>query len=126
MIKVLIVDDEPDLDLLIQQRFRKKIQAQCYQFYFARDGEDALESLKMNPDIQLVATDLNMPNMNGLELLSHIRKLYPHIKTIIVSAYSDADNMDIAAEEGAISFIIKPINFDEFEERIQSLTLLAE
>lgn len=122
MIKILVVDDEEDLDILVMQRFRKKVQQNIYQFYFARDGEEALRVIDSNPDISIVASDLNMPQMNGLELLTHLKKYYPHIRSMIVSAYSDTENISLAMKEGACAFITKPINFDQFEQKIIKLS----
>ncbi|MGN6671406.1 MAG: response regulator [Candidatus Nucleicultricaceae bacterium] len=122
MIKILVVDDEEDLDILVMQRFRKQIQQKLYQFYFARDGEEALRVIDRNPDISIVASDLNMPQMNGLELLTHLKEHYPHIKSMIVSAYSDTENISLAMKEGACAFITKPINFDQFEQKIIKLS----
>lgn len=122
MIKILVVDDEEDLDILVMQRFRKKVQQNIYQFHFARDGEEALRVIDSNPDISIVASDLNMPQMNGLELLTHLKKYYPHIRSMIVSAYSDTENISLAMKEGACAFITKPINFDQFEQKIIKLS----
>lgn len=122
MIKILVVDDEEDLDILVMQRFRKQVQQKLYQFYFARDGEEALRVIDCNPDISIVASDLNMPQMNGLELLTHLKEHYPHIKSMIVSAYSDTENISLAMKEGACAFITKPINFDQFEQKIIKLS----
>jgi adenylate cyclase len=122
MIKILVVDDEEDLDILIMQRFRKQIQIKTYSFYFARDGEEALRVIDENQDITIVASDLNMPQMNGLELLTHLKVHHPHIKAMIVSAYSDAENISLAMREGACAFITKPINFDQFEQKILQLS----
>lgn len=121
MIKVLVVDDEEDLDILIMQRFRKHVQQKIYEFHFARDGEEALRVVDSNPDIMIVVSDLNMPQMNGLELLTHLRKNHPQIKSMIVSAYSDTENISLAMKEGACAFITKPINFDHFEQKIMQL-----
>ncbi len=119
------MDDEPDLDILIQQRFKKQIEDGTYAFLFARDGEGALHQISKHKDITIVASDLNMPQMNGLELLSKIKKKHPSIKTMIVSAYSDSENIKLAQQEGAATFITKPINFAQFEQKIKTLANLT-
>lgn len=114
-----MVDDEPDLDLLIQQRFRREITAGIYKFSFARNGSQALETLETAHDIKLVVTDLNMPQMNGVELLIKLRQFFPHVKNIVISAYSDGESILSAKKAGAVDFIPKPINFQEFEQKLK-------
>jgi CheY-like chemotaxis protein len=114
-----MVDDEPDLDLLIQQRFRRQIQAGEFSFTFARNGKTALEFLEAHPDIQLIITDLNMPEMNGIELLLQIKKRYDDKRVIVISAYSDRDSIQTAKNAGASDFLCKPINLAEFEQKIR-------
>ncbi len=118
MLHVLMVDDEPDLDMLIQQRFRRETKAGQFKFSFARNGERALDTLKANPDIALVVTDLNMPEMNGIELLLQVKKAFPDKKMIVISAYSDQDSIKTATHAGADGFLFKPLNFKEFEQRL--------
>ena len=119
MYHILMVDDEPDLDLLIRQRFRHDIQKNVYRFTFARNGSEALEALEKYPDIQLVITDLNMPHMNGIELLIQLHKKHPHVENMVISAYSDDTNIQTARKAGAKEFIIKPVNFAEFEAKLK-------
>lgn len=119
--KILMVDDEPDLDILIQQRFRKQIAAGRYVFFFARHGAAALEILRAHPQTALVLTDLNMPEMNGIELLTHIKDLYQSTKTVILSAYGDSDNRARALAAGAQDYLTKPIVFKDLEMIIQTL-----
>jgi class 3 adenylate cyclase/FixJ family two-component response regulator len=113
MIKILVVDDETDLELLIKQRFRKQIREQEYEFSFAVNGKDALQKLQYSPDISIVLTDINMPEMDGLTLLQKLNEKNPLIKSVIVSAYGDMDNIRAAMNRGAYDFICKPINFDD-------------
>ncbi|MBP9924773.1 MAG: response regulator [Cyclobacteriaceae bacterium] len=113
MAKILVADDEPDLETLIKQKFRQKIREQEYEFVFAINGKDALEKLKEHPDIDIVLSDINMPEMDGLTLLSKLSESSPLIKSVIVSAYGDMDNIRIAMNRGAFDFITKPINFDD-------------
>jgi len=115
MIKVLVVDDETDLELLIKQRFRKQIREREYQFVFAVNGNDALKKLQENPDVNIVLTDINMPEMDGLTLLGKLNENSPLVKSIIVSAYGDMDNIRAAMNRGAFDFICKPINFEDLD-----------
>ena len=113
--KILVVDDEPDLEELVRQRFRRKIRENEFQFVFARSGVAALGKLKEDGGIDLVLTDINMPEMDGLTLLGNIRRLYPLVKSVIVSAYGDMDNIRTAMNRGAFDFVTKPINFQDLE-----------
>lgn len=119
MSKILVVDDEVDLEILIKQKFRKQIREQEYEFLFAVNGRDALEKLKEKPDIDIVLSDINMPEMDGLTLLSKINEKNPLIKSVIVSAYGDMKNIRTAMNRGAFDFITKPINFDDLTLTIQ-------
>jgi adenylate cyclase len=113
MNKILIVDDEADLELLIRQKYRVQIRENVYQFLFAANGKLALDILEENPDIELVLTDINMPEMDGLSLLKAVNSKKLLCKTIIVSAYGDMDNIRSAMNLGAFDFVTKPINFDD-------------
>ncbi len=113
MTKILVADDEADLEMLIKQKFRQKIREQQYEFIFAVNGNDALEKIRLNPDVDIVLSDINMPEMDGLTLLSRLNETSPLIKAVIVSAYGDMDNIRTAMNRGAFDFITKPINFDD-------------
>ena len=113
MAKILVVDDETDLEVLIKQKFRKKIRSQEYEFLFAINGIDALEKINQNPEVDIVLSDINMPEMDGLTLLSELHLASPLIKSVIVSAYGDMDNIRTAMNRGAFDFITKPINFED-------------
>ncbi len=113
MAKILVVDDEADLETLIKQKFRKQIRQREYEFLFAINGKDALEKLGGSPDVDIVLSDINMPEMDGLTLLSRLNELSPLIKSVIVSAYGDMDNIRTAMNRGAFDFITKPINFED-------------
>jgi adenylate cyclase len=115
MTKILVADDESDLEILIKQKFRKKIREQQYEFIFAVNGSDALEKIKENPDIEIVLSDINMPEMDGLTLLSRLSDTNPLIKSVMVSAYGDMDNIRIAMNRGAFDFVTKPVNFEDLE-----------
>lgn len=111
--KILIVDDEPDVELLIKQRFRRQLREKKFLFYFARNGIEALSVLANEPDIRLVISDINMPEMDGLTLLKNINEKFPNVIPIIVSAYGDMHNIRAAMNLGAFDFVTKPINFDD-------------
>jgi sigma-B regulation protein RsbU (phosphoserine phosphatase) len=113
--RVLVVDDEPDLEPLILQRFRRKIRDGEIEFRFARNGEEALSVLDEDPSINLVLSDINMPVMDGLTLLTRIAGLDRMLKTVIVSAYDDMRNIRVAMNRGAFDFLTKPIDFQDFE-----------
>lgn len=113
--KILVVDDEPDLESLIRQKFRKKIRQNEIQFVFAQNGLEALEKLQTEPDIDMVLTDINMPQMDGIALLTRLSEQYPIIKTVILSAYGDIENIRKAMNLGAFDFLTKPIDFQDLE-----------
>jgi len=113
MTKILVADDEIDLEMLIKQKFRQKIREQQYEFIFAVNGKDALEKIQQHPDVDIVLSDINMPEMDGLTLLSRLSESSPLIKAVIVSAYGDMDNIRTAMNRGAFDFITKPINFED-------------
>src|SRR6476619_6019644 len=101
MTKILVVDDEIDLEVLIKQKFRKQIREHQYEFVFAINGTDALEKLKENPDVDVVLSDINMPEMDGLTLLGKLNEVSPIIKAVIVYAYGDMENIRTAMNKGA-------------------------
>ena len=111
--KVLVVDDEPDLEQLIRQMFRRQLRAGDISFVFAGNGTQALEALKDDPDLDLVLSDINMPEMDGLTLLGHLPELDRPMRTVIVSAYGDMDNIRTAMNRGAFDFVTKPIDFGD-------------
>lgn len=113
--KILVVDDEPDLEVLIRQKFKKQIRQQELQFVFARNGVEALEKVQAEADVDIVLTDINMPEMDGLTLLTRLKEAHPLIKAVIVSAYGDMENIRTAMNRGAFDFLTKPINFQDLE-----------
>ena len=115
---ILVVDDEPDLEALVLQKFRHQIREGTIAFLFARDGVEALAALKANDGIDLVVTDINMPRMDGLSLLQKLQEGDEHISTIIVSAYGDMTNIRTAMNRGAFDFVTKPIDFLDLETTI--------
>jgi class 3 adenylate cyclase/FixJ family two-component response regulator len=113
MVKILVADDETDLEVLIKQKFRQKIREQEYEFVFAVNGVDALQKIQQHPDVEMLLSDINMPEMDGLTLLNKLNEINPLIKSVIVSAYGDMDNIRTAMNRGAFDFITKPINFED-------------
>ena len=114
-VKILFVDDEPDLESLISQKFRKKIRTGEYQVFFAHNGVEALSKLLEQPDIDIVLTDINMPVMDGMALLAKLNELVTLVKTVVISAYGDLGNIRKAMNGGAFDFLIKPIDFQDLE-----------
>ena len=115
---ILVVDDEPDVEALILQKFRHKIRGGAISFLFARDGVEALAALKANGQIDLVVTDINMPRMDGLSLLQKLQENEKQVSTIIVSAYGDMGNIRTAMNRGAFDFVTKPIDFQDLQTTI--------
>ena len=113
--KILVVDDEPDLEPLVLQRMRRQIRRGRYEFVFAHNGIEALEELEADPGIDMVVSDINMPRMDGLTLLEQIPNVSPDIRAIIVSAYGDMENIRTAMNRGAFDFVTKPVDFDDLQ-----------
>lgn len=113
--KILVVDDEPDLEPLMLQRMRRHIRAGRYTFVFAQNGIEALERLSEEDDIDMVLSDINMPRMDGLTLLEQIPKVDPNIRSVIVSAYGDMKNIRTAMNRGAFDFVTKPLDFADLQ-----------
>jgi adenylate cyclase len=116
--RILFVDDEPDLEPLILQQFRRQIRDGSVSFLFARDGVEALDRLAQDGAVDLVVTDINMPRMDGLSLLERLQGDEERLSTIIVSAYGDMSNIRIAMNRGAFDFLTKPIDFQDLEATI--------
>ena len=119
MAKILVVDDETDLQILIKQKFRKKIRDGSYSFVFAINGRDALDQLQEHSDVDVVLSDINMPEMDGLTLLTKLNETHSMLKSVIVSAYGDMENIRTAMNRGAFDFITKPVNFNDLELTIE-------
>ncbi len=119
MAKILVADDEADLEVLIKQKFRKEIRENTYVFIFAANGNEALKLLKEDPDIDILLSDINMPEMDGLTLLTKLNELNLLTKAVIVSAYGDMENIRTAMNRGAFDFVCKPVNFQDLGITIQ-------
>ncbi|QKJ29464.1 response regulator [Mucilaginibacter mali] len=115
MAKILVVDDEADLELLVKQKFRRKIRENVYEFVFAQNGEEALQKVAEHPDLDIILSDINMPVMDGLTLLSRLPDANPMLKAVVVSAYGDMQNIRTAMNRGAFDFVCKPVDFDDLD-----------
>ena len=128
--KILVVDDELDLEALMRRKFRREIRHGEFTIEFAADGVAALEKIRQDPDIDLVISDINMPRMDGLTLLEHLGDFEDRLKTIIISAYGDMDNIRAAMNRGAFDFVTKPIDFHDLlitiKKTLDQLDLLKE
>ena len=128
--KILVVDDEPDLERLMLQRMRREIRRGQFHFTFAGNGVQALEALNRDSEIEMVLSDINMPEMDGLTLLEQIPKVDPNIRAVIVSAYGDMKNIRTAMNRGAFDFVTKPLDFDDLrvtiDRTLRHLTMLRE
>jgi adenylate cyclase len=117
--KILAVDDEADFEVLIRQRFRRQVRAGEFDLRFARHGEEALAALVVEPDIDLLLLDINMPVMDGLTLLSELRQRQSAVRAVIVSAYGDMANIRTAMNRGAFDFVTKPVDLNDLEITIR-------
>jgi two-component system, chemotaxis family, chemotaxis protein CheY len=123
--KILVVDDEPDIKLLFEQRFRREIKSHEMDFIFAFSGEEALQILKRNNQkVLLILSDINMPGMSGFELLKQVKALHPQPPPVVmmITAYGDSDNLSTAMSLGAQDFLSKPIDFITLKEKLQSIS----
>lgn len=121
--RILVVDDEKDVELLFRQKFRKEIRNNRLELVFAFSGQEALEMLEKSnpPNVIYIFSDINMPGMTGLELLDQVKEKFPSIKISMISAYGDKDNYEKAIESGAKEFFTKPIDFDSLRAEIRDL-----
>jgi len=117
--KILVVDDEPDVEPLVLQRMRRDIRRRKYEFVFAQNGVEALDVLSRDDGIDMVISDINMPQMDGLTLLGQIAEVNPDIRSIIVSAYGDMQNIRTAMNRGAFDFVTKPLDFGDLRLTIE-------
>jgi CheY-like chemotaxis protein len=124
---ILIVDDEPDVVELFRQRFRREARQGEYALHFAQSGEAALKLLKIgiHPELIAVLSDINMPAMDGLELLHEIKRDWPQLSVMMVTAYGDDERRRRAAELGAVDFLSKPVDFDYLKQRLHVFTPYA-
>ena len=125
-VSILVVDDEPDVADLFRQRFRREAREGIYAMHFAASGEEALQLLagEIKPELIVILSDVNMPGMDGLQLLGEIKKSRPHLPVMMVTAYGDDDWRRRASELGAFAFITKPVDFDQLKAQLRQLTTL--
>lgn len=123
-VSILIVDDEPDVADLFRQRFRREAREGIYAMHFAASGEEVLKLLagEIKPELIVILPDVNMPGMDGLQLLGEIKKRRPHLPVMMVTAYGDDERRRRASELGAWDFITKPVEFDQLKARLRELT----
>ena len=121
--KILVVDDEKDVQVLFEQRFRKEIRNKEMEFAFAYSGEDALKYLNQLHEAVLILSDINMPGMSGLELLRYIKEKYhqPPPVVMMITAYGDAENYNTAMKLGADDFLTKPLEFSLLKEKLKAI-----
>jgi CheY-like chemotaxis protein len=127
-VSILVVDDEPDVADLFRQRFRREARDGTYVIHFANSGEDALELLGegIEPQLIVILSDINMPTMDGLELLGEIKQRFPQLPVMMVTAYGDDERRRRASELGAFEFLTKPVDFDRLKERLRQLPTAAD
>ena len=119
---ILIVDDEPDIADLFRQRFRREVRQEQYVLHFAGSGEEALRRLaEIHPELIVILSDINMPGMEGLELLGEIRRVRPELPVLMVTAYGDDDRKRRADELGAAAFLAKPVDFEQLKQHLLRL-----
>src|SRR5215469_1958838 len=122
-VSILVVDDEPDVALLFRQRFRREVREGAYIMHFANSGEDALQQLGngIEPQLIVILSDINMPGMDGLELLRKVKHRFPDIPVIMVTAYGDDERRHRARDLGACDFLAKPVDFDALKAQLRQL-----
>jgi two-component system, response regulator, stage 0 sporulation protein F len=126
-VSILIVDDEPDVADMFRQRFRREARQGTYVLHFAASGEEALHRLEgpIKPELLVILSDINMPGMDGLELLREVKQRWPNLPVMMVTAYGDEERRRRASESGAIEFITKPVDFDHLKAQLSRLPSLA-
>jgi CheY-like chemotaxis protein len=127
-VSILVVDDEPDVADLFRQRFRREARQGTYVMHFAASGEEALDRLaaEIQPTLVAVLSDINMPGMDGLELLGKIKQRRPDLPVMMVTAYGDDERRRRARELGAFQFVTKPVDFDHLKEQLRQLPVVAD
>jgi CheY-like chemotaxis protein len=122
-VSILVVDDEPDVALLFRQRFRREVREGAYVMHFAGSGEEALQQLsnRIEPTLIVILSDINMPGMDGLELLREIKDRRPDLPVMMVTAYGDEERRRRASELGAFEFLTKPVDFDRLKALLNQL-----
>ncbi|MFN3596923.1 MAG: response regulator transcription factor [Rubricoccaceae bacterium] len=122
-VRALVVDDEPDVQYLFQQKFRKEMRRGVVAFHFAQSGEEALRLLRSGAaaDLMLVLSDINMPGMNGLDLLRAVKQEFPELRVHMITAYDDGQLREVALKRGAEGYVVKPIDFETLKASVFGL-----
>jgi len=122
-VSILVVDDEPDVPELFRQRFRREARAGTYVLHFAASGEEALARLagEIEPELIVILSDINMPGMDGLELLRRVKERRPGLPVMMVTAYGDDERRRRASQDGAFEFVTKPVDFDTLKQQLRQL-----
>jgi CheY-like chemotaxis protein len=127
-VSILVVDDEPDVAELFRQRFRREARQGDYVLHFAASGEAALEQLagEIQPELIVILSDINMPGMDGLTLLGEVKRRFPALPVMMITAYGDDERRRRASELGAAEFLTKPVDFDRLKAQLQQLPTAAD
>jgi CheY-like chemotaxis protein len=127
-VSILVVDDEPDVAQLFRQRFRREARQGTYVMHFAASGEEALQLLSggIEPSVAVILSDINMPGMDGLQLLGKLKERFPEFPVMMVTAYGDDERRRRAGELGAAEFLAKPVDFDHLKEQLRQLPTAAD
>ena len=127
-VSILVVDDEPDVALLFRQQFRREIRDGTYVMHVANSGQMALEQLSggIGPTLIVILSDINMPGMDGVQLLGEIKRRFPNLPVMMVTAYGDDERRRRASELGACEFLAKPVDFNALKARLQQLPSAAD
>ena len=127
-VSILVVDDEPDVALLFRQQFRREVRQGTYVVHIANSGEMALEQLAngIEPTLIVILSDINMPGMDGLQLLDEVKQRHPELPVMMVTAYGDDERRRRASDLGAFEFVTKPVDFDHLKAQLQELRNAAD
>ena len=127
-VSILVVDDEPDVAELFRQRFRRDVRQGTYVLHFAASGEEALQRLadEIQPELMVILSDINMPGMDGLTLLGEVRKRFPDLPVMMITAYGDDERRRRADDLGAADFLTKPVDFEQLKAQLRQLPTAAD